>query len=90
MNAVHSKRRKDRRLDAAGRLFNRSNLCIIGLKEKLLLKYLLQIAIFLTANFVFASNHIKGFTMPCKIILWDNDGTITGSRDPNDKTSKAK
>ena len=25
-----------------------------------------------------------------KIIIWDNDGTITGSKNPNDKTSKAK
>ncbi|MDD2840120.1 MAG: pentapeptide repeat-containing protein [Rickettsiales bacterium] len=25
-----------------------------------------------------------------KIVIWDNDGTIVGSKDPNDKTSKAK
>lgn len=28
--------------------------------------------------------------MDYKILIWDNDGTITGSRDPNDKTSSAK
>ena len=25
-----------------------------------------------------------------QILLWDNDGTIIGSNDPNDKTSQAK
>ena len=25
-----------------------------------------------------------------KVIIWDNDGTIMGSKDPNDASSKAK
>jgi phosphoglycolate phosphatase-like HAD superfamily hydrolase len=32
---------------------------------------------------------VKGLMMQ-KIFLWDNDGTITGSKDPHDKTSQAK
>ncbi len=43
--------------------------------------------IILSANQAMALN-MKD--MENKIIIWDNDGTITGSKDPNDKTSKAK
>lgn len=34
----------------------------------------------------------KGASMKykAKIILWDNDGTITASKNPNDRTSRAK
>ena len=28
--------------------------------------------------------------MQQKILLWDNDGTVTGSKDPNDKGTRAK
>ena len=28
--------------------------------------------------------------MKHKILLWDNDGTVTGSKDPNDSTNNAK
>ena len=40
-------------------------------------------------NKVIALN-INGIEMEGKIIIWDNDGTITGAKDPNDKTSQAK
>jgi len=32
----------------------------------------------------------NGFNLSSKTILWDNDGTICGAKDPDDKTSKAK
>lgn len=33
---------------------------------------------------------VNGTNLSEKIILWDNDGTIMGSKNPSDKTSKAK
>lgn len=34
--------------------------------------------------------HAKGQRMNQKIVIWDNDGTIMGSRDPNDTADHAK
>ncbi len=36
------------------------------------------------------TSNITEIDLNNKVIIWDNDGTITSSKNPNDKTSKAK
>ena len=45
------------------------------------------IMISLSQSLAFIAN---GMDLDDKVIIWDNDGTISGSKNPNDKSSKAK
>ena len=66
---------------------------VYNFKNNYVLLYFKSCILFFTitllVNQALALN-INGTEMDNKIIIWDNDGTIIGSLDPNDKSPKSK